>query len=207
MEEDTVDMIDSASDGISATSGKNRIVSIIRDIIFKIRYMKQDVQTVERAAELMEEVGLLDKTLRVSNGEMICVCLSVEELKEQRRRMEGVVRLSMRYDGVKYGSSAEFDKLVPEETDKRLQACNIKGLSIVATTVSTLKRHDPLNPGNVPVEGEMFESDGQEAGTSSAHSTSTDRATLTFRVNCCGLHTNPFLSSPHTLSKIVQNHR
>lgn len=58
-------MVDSDGEGISANSGKGALQHLVDDILFKIRYLRRDVQTVERAADLMEEVGMLYKTLRV----------------------------------------------------------------------------------------------------------------------------------------------
>lgn len=125
--------------------------------------------------ELMEEVGLLDKTLRVSTGEMTRVCLSIDDLREQRHRMEGMIRIRMLYGESKHGSKDDFDKLITEETDRRLQECGVEGSSIVAAAVSTLKRNGPISTENIPVEGQIVENERREAGTSSGPSTSTDR--------------------------------
>lgn len=160
---------DLVMDGISSNSGKTSLSSLASDMLVKVRYLKHDVQTVERAAELMEEVGLLDKTLRVSTGEIKGVCLNYDDLKEQRRRMEGMVRMSMVYDEGKHGSKADFDELVTAETNRRLSACGVEGSSLVSAVVSTLKRDGPLNPGNLPVDAaDNLNGAGPSSGQSSS---------------------------------------
>lgn len=65
---DSDDIIDTGSEGASYSGKKNSVSSLIDDILFKIRFLKNGVQTVDHAAEIMQEVDLLDKTLRVSSG-------------------------------------------------------------------------------------------------------------------------------------------
>lgn len=60
--------IGSASDGISTNSATSTLGALVSRVLFKTRYLKKGVQTVERAAELMEEVGFLDNYFRVATG-------------------------------------------------------------------------------------------------------------------------------------------
>lgn len=154
--EDSRAMTDVGSEAGTSSGGRPSIATALSDILLKTRYLKKDVQTVERAAELMEEVCILDKTLQVSMGEVQGLCLNYDDLQQQRKRVEGMVRISMEYNEKTHGNRAEFDRLVAEETDKRLNACGIEGSSLISAVVSTLKRDGPLNPGNVPDEAEQY---------------------------------------------------
>lgn len=72
--------------------------ALLDDTLLKVRYIRKDVDCAERATDMMEEVNLLDKKLRVAAGEMEGAYLDADDLTERRRRMEGMVRRSMEYD-------------------------------------------------------------------------------------------------------------
>lgn len=105
----------------------------------------------------MEQVCILDKTRQFSVGKVQGLCLNYEDLKEQRRRLEGMVQIRMEYDENKDGNCAAFDRMVIEETNKRLNACGIEGSSQISAVVSTLRIEGPLNPGNFPDEAKQYD--------------------------------------------------
>lgn len=88
-------MTDAASDGISLNRCSSSIESLVKDLLFKTRYLRRDLQTVERAAQPMEEVSLLDKTLRVFTEVMQGAALDCDDVIDQRRRDEAMVRIGI----------------------------------------------------------------------------------------------------------------
>lgn len=147
--DDNVDGMDIAKDGVSDNSGTSSLGALVSSVLLKTRYLRKDVQTVDRAAELMEEVGLLNNSLRVATGELKRGYIDSDELNDQRRRTECLVRMSMEFDEKTHGTRARFDELFTAETERRLKAAGVDGSTLVSIVVSTLKKHGPLNPGHV----------------------------------------------------------
>lgn len=111
---DNDSMMDGVSEGLSSNSAQPSIGDLVKRKLFKTRYLRTDIQTVERSAEMMEDAGLFDSTLSVVTGELNRVCLDADDLTEQRRRMEGMVKRSMPYDAKKHGSHSQYDGIVAE---------------------------------------------------------------------------------------------
>lgn len=136
---DEDDRMDTAKDGVSENSGSSTLSALVSAVLFKTRYLRKDVQTVDRAAELMEDVRLLDNSLRVVTGELKRGYLDSNDLNDQRRRTEALGRISMEYDENKHGTRARFDELVTAETERRMEAAWLNGSTLVSAVVSILK--------------------------------------------------------------------
>lgn len=145
-------MTDVVADGISAKMLTASIQDMASHILFKVRYLKRDVQTVNRAAQLMEKVSMLDKFFRVNTGKMQGIWRDLADLTDRRRRMDGMVRVSMEYDESKHSIPTQFDAFVENEAERRLIAIGVEGTSLVTALVSTLKTKFVAEPEDTPTE-------------------------------------------------------
>lgn len=148
--DETDDMVDTGSERASSSGNKNSVGGIVDGILFKIRYLKNDVQPVDRAAKLMQEVELLEKTLRISTGEIRGVCVDYDDLQQKRKRVECIVRESMKCDKEVHGSKSHFDELVCAKPDKRMRACGVEGSSLVSAVMSMLEKNPPPTAADIP---------------------------------------------------------
>lgn len=132
----------------------------IDDILFRTRYLMTDVDNMDRSAEIMDNVSLIDKSLQVATGEVVDMLLDCQDLTEKRRNMERTVRKDMSADRSKYRTAVEFDRAVMEETEQRMKATGTTGSIILSSVVSTLRRSGVATPGTLPencVENEESE--------------------------------------------------
>lgn len=148
------DMTDGASGGINTNNYKSGTEEVLRDLLFKTRCLKSDVDNMDQAAQLMDDVRLLDTSLRVSTGEVQGNCMDCDHVVDSRKRMEALVRRGMQYDETKQRSVSELDQLVLKKTERRLKATAMEGSNVVAGVVSMLKKNGVQNPGTVPTETE-----------------------------------------------------
>lgn len=128
------------SDAVSANSGKSSVATLIYNVLLKTRYLKNDVQIVERAAQLMEEIGLLDNSLRVATGELKQGFLYSDDLNAQRQRIESMLSITMGYDAEKHGARARFDDVVTAEVERWLKTGVLEVSSLVSAVVTTFKK-------------------------------------------------------------------
>lgn len=103
---------------------------------------------------MMDDVQLLDTSMRVSSGEREGNCFNCEDNMAKRKRMEEFVRRFMIYDEAKRRTLAEFDELVVKETDRRLKATGMEWSQIVAGAISMFKKHCVADPGEIEPEAE-----------------------------------------------------
>lgn len=120
-----------AGHGLSMNSDNGSVHKLADEVFFKARYLQSDFQALERSAELMEDVGLLDKTIRLASGEMEETYLDAEDLAERRRYMESMVRMSIPYDENNHSSRAQYNQVILQETAKRLKRGDLNGSSFV----------------------------------------------------------------------------
>lgn len=98
----------------------------------------------------MDEVRLLDTSLRVATGEIEGNCVGCEDSTIRRKKMDAFVRRGLKYDPSKHRSAAEYDGLIVAETERRLRATGIEGSEVVSGVVSMLKEQGASNPGELP---------------------------------------------------------
>lgn len=70
---DTGSTYDDMTDGISVNNSNSGTEAVLKDILFKTRYLQTDMHkllNMDQAAKLMDDVRLLDTSLRVAAGEI-----------------------------------------------------------------------------------------------------------------------------------------
>lgn len=96
---------------------------------------------MDRTAELMDKVRLLDTSLRAATGELNDICLDCDNVAEKRIRMEELVRQGMKFDKESHRTVSEFDGLVAKETDRCFKSTGVEGSDVVSAVVSMLRKN------------------------------------------------------------------
>lgn len=142
---------------------------VLDDIIFRARYLRAEVNNMERMVDVLNSIGILDEALRVYTGELPGICTDCVDVTKTRKRLEAFVRETIVYDSSKYASYAEYDRRITAETERRVLVSGTTASSVITAVVSSLRRSGVLDPSSKPVTDDAGRNTSAPPPTCPAH--------------------------------------
>lgn len=136
VDQDEDDAMDS-TDYISDT--RLGLESAFTELLESVRFLRDDVENVERTAKILEDVGWIDDSVRIANGEFGDLCLDNKQTIQKRSRITSLLRTAMPYEGSRYASKAEYERTVIRKSARRVE--KFISLSLIKDTLAQSRLH------------------------------------------------------------------
>lgn len=148
---------------------EHALSKLLESVIFKAKFLRREVDDMDRMVEVLESVGILDQALHLCTSEIPGLCLECEHVSRKRERMETVVSETIIYDETKFSCKRDYEEQVSVETDKRLKEAETKASTVLAYTVACFKRNGFMKEVSGDIHGHS--TDQQERGILDASKT------------------------------------
>lgn len=108
------------------------------DAMATVQTLQADCDDMARVVQVLDQVSLLDDSIRVLNGDMKGFCVGDEERAAKRQEIEKAVRRAMPFDKRQHKCSAAYEREVLSEVSKGMSSTDIVGSSLITAVLSTL---------------------------------------------------------------------
>lgn len=136
---------------VSTNSGNevSKTSHVIGDVIRKVRNLKRDVTDSDLVMDVLNEVGLLDDSLKTVNREVSGMTEHCTDLHVKRKTVEGLVRSSLDEESKEFRTKTDFNHALIRETEKRMTATDRAPSAILSSVVATLDKSKVSMPGSM----------------------------------------------------------
>lgn len=153
---------DDMSDDKPSDSDECSIQGRIMDAIESVRTLQADSDDMSRVVQILDQVSLLDNSLKVLNGDMNGMCVGDDERAARRKQIEKAVRRSMPFNVTQHKNVAAYEREVMSEVSKGMSSTDVVGSSLLTSVLTCLEKDGVERRGQIPPVYDRKEDDDDD---------------------------------------------